>query len=159
VAFGALNAPNVAFGASNAPNATLGNFGEVSEEKSVVLMFLNGGGMRGGPLHGQLQGAPLVCTARSAPKYRYFSVGDRFPAMYAVAEGGGAVVGEVYDLPLSVLRDHLIPAEPPELELGVIELEDGGSALATVLRESVVDSPELKDITDIGDWRAYLSGA
>jgi hypothetical protein len=118
-------------------------------------MFLNGGGMRGGPLHSQLQGAPLLCTAKSAPKYRYFSVGGRFPAMHRVSSGGGSVVGEVYDLPLEVLRDHLIPAEPPELEVGVIELADGGSCLATVLRESFVDAPGLVDITTIGDWRTY----
>jgi len=118
-------------------------------------MFLNGGGMRGGPLHEQLQGAPLCCVARSAPKYHYYSVGDRFPAMH---EGGSAsVVGEVYDLPLTVLRDHLVPAEPPELELGVIELEDGAACLATVLRSSYVDSPELTDISAVGDWRAYLA--
>ncbi|ANN19282.1 hypothetical protein SD37_29160 [Amycolatopsis orientalis] len=121
----------------------------------MVLMFLNGGGMRGGPLHEQLQGAPLCCVARSAPKYRYFSVGDRFPAMYQ--GGSGAVVGEVYDLPLAVLRDHLVPAEPPELELGVVELEDGAACLATVLRSSYVDSPDLTDITSLGDWRAYLA--
>jgi hypothetical protein len=121
----------------------------------VVLMFLNGGGMRGGPLHDQLQGAPLLCTAKSAPTYRYFSVGGRFPAMHWVGSGGGSVVGEMYDLPLEVLRDHLIPAEPPELEVGVIELEDGGACLATVLRKSYVDSPGLVDITTIGDWRTY----
>jgi hypothetical protein len=120
-------------------------------------MFLNGGGMRGGPLHAQLQGAPLLCVARSAPKYRYFSVGDRFPAMHRVESGGGSVVGEVYDLPLHVLRDHLIPAEPPELEIGVIELEDGAACLATVLRESFVDAPGLTDITALGDWRAHLA--
>jgi hypothetical protein len=121
----------------------------------MALMFLNGGGMRGGPLHAQLQGAPLLCTARSAPKYRYFSVGGRFPAMYRVASGGASVTGEVYDLPLEVLRDHLIPTEPPELEIGVIELENGCASLATVLRDSYLNSPDLVDITAIGDWRAY----
>ncbi|GLZ33448.1 gamma-glutamylcyclotransferase [Lentzea sp. NBRC 105346] len=120
----------------------------------MALIFLNGGGMKGGPLHSQLQGTPLVCAARSAPRYRYFSVGDRFPAMHA--SGTGSVVGEVYDLPLTVLRDHLLPAEPPELEIGVIELEDGSACLATVLRESYLDSPELIDITKIGSWRTYL---
>ncbi|QWF82896.1 hypothetical protein HUW46_06335 [Amycolatopsis sp. CA-230715] len=118
-------------------------------------MFLNGGGMRGGPLHEQLRGAPLVGAARSAPRYRYYSVGDRFPAMHEVASGGVSVAGEVYDLPLTVLREHLVPAEPPELELGVIELADGASCLATVLRESALSSRELLDITSWGDWRAY----
>jgi gamma-glutamylcyclotransferase (GGCT)/AIG2-like uncharacterized protein YtfP len=124
----------------------------------MALMFLNGGGMRGGPLHHQLQGAPLVRIAYSAPKYRYYSVGDRFPAMHEVPEGGHAVVGEVYDLPLTTLRDHLLPAEPPELELGVIELDDGTACLATVLRREFSGAAELTDISEIGDWRVYLAG-
>ncbi|MQA26343.1 MAG: gamma-glutamylcyclotransferase [Micromonosporaceae bacterium] len=122
----------------------------------MPLMFLNGGGMRGGPLHHQLRGAPLVSVARTAPKYRYYSVGDRFPALDPTDDGGASVVGELYDVPLEVLRDSLLPAEPPELELGVIELADGASALATVLRR---DQPraDLIDITEIADWRAYLA--
>jgi gamma-glutamylcyclotransferase (GGCT)/AIG2-like uncharacterized protein YtfP len=123
----------------------------------MALMFLNGGGMRGGPLHHQLQGASLVRIAYSAPKYRYYSVGDRFPAMHEVVEGGCAVVGEVYELPLATLRDHLLPAEPPELELGVIELDDGTACLATVLRRGFAGAGELRDISEIGDWRAYLA--
>ncbi len=121
-------------------------------------MFLNGGGMRGGPLHHQLQGAPLVRIAYSAPKYRYYSVGDRFPAMYEVTADGHAVLGEVYDLSLTILRDHLLPAEPPELELGVIELDDGTASLATVLRAEFTGAADLRDISEIGDWRAYLAG-
>jgi gamma-glutamylcyclotransferase (GGCT)/AIG2-like uncharacterized protein YtfP len=123
----------------------------------MVLMFLNGGAMRGGPLHHQLRGAPLVRVARSAPNYRYYSVGDRFPAMWEVDTGGCAVAGEVYDVPLETLRDHLMPAEPPDLELGVIELDDGTACLATVLRAEFTGSSELVDISAIGDWRAYLA--
>lgn len=121
----------------------------------MALLFLNGGGMRGGPLHHQLRGAPLVRTARSAPRYRYWSVGDRFPAMQAVASGGCQVSGEVYDVPLETLLHHLLPAEPPELELGVIELEDGTACLATVLRAGCAGAAELTDISEVGDWRAY----
>ncbi|GAB2709888.1 allophanate hydrolase-related protein [Nocardia thraciensis] len=121
----------------------------------MVLMFLNGDGMRGGRLHDQIAGAPLLRTARSAPKYRYYSVGDRFPAMIATEADGRAVTGEVYDVPMETLRDNLIPAEPPELELGLIELDDGTACLATVLRHDRLGSPELIDISDIGDWRAY----
>ncbi len=122
----------------------------------MVLMFLNGDGMRGGRLNALLDGAPLLRTARSAAKYRFYSVGDRFPAMIAAADGR-SVIGEVYDVPLEVLRDRLVPNEPPELELGLIELEDGTACLATVLRANLLGSPELIDISDIGDWRAYRS--
>ena len=123
----------------------------------MALIFLNGGGMRGGPLHERLLGAPLVREARSAPRYRYFSVGDRFPAMQEVGEGGHSVAGEVYDVPLEVLLHHLLPAEPPELELGIVELDDGTACLATVLRVQFAGPPAMTDISEFGGWRAYLA--
>lgn len=123
----------------------------------MTYMFLNGGAMRGGPLHENLTGAPLVAEVASAPRYRFFSVRDEFPAMTPAAadEQGRQVAGEVYDLPLEVLRDSLLPAEPEELELGVIELADGRPSLAMVLREAFRGHPSLVDISELGSWRAY----
>ncbi|WP_084956789.1 gamma-glutamylcyclotransferase [Thermoactinospora rubra] len=118
----------------------------------MALMFLNGGAMRGGPLHHLLDGAPLVAETTTAPKYRFYSVGGRFPALAPVAHGGGAIAGELYDVPMDVLRDRLLPAEPPELELGVIELADGRSSLAMLLRRPVTSHAELVDITEHGKW-------
>lgn len=125
----------------------------------MAWMFLNGGGMRGGSLHGLLRGAPLVAETSTAPRYRLYSVGDRYPALEPVRDGvaGAAIAGEVYDLPLDVLRDSLLPAEPPELELGVIELADGAPALGMILRLPCPPSSELTDITSYGGWRAYLT--
>ena len=54
---------------------------------------------------------------------------------------GVSVPGELYDVPLTTIRDQFIPAEPAELELGVIELADGESALAVVLRREVLGTP------------------
>jgi gamma-glutamylcyclotransferase (GGCT)/AIG2-like uncharacterized protein YtfP len=124
----------------------------------VALIFLNGAGMSGGPLHHHLRGAPLVRIARTAPRYRYYAVGGRFPAMCEVGDGGYGIAGEVYDVPLEVLLHDLMPAEPPALELGVIELDDGTACLATVLRRDFRNTAELLDISAIGDWRAYLAG-
>jgi hypothetical protein len=122
-------------------------------------MFLNGGGMRGGSLHHLLGGAPLVAETRTAPRYLLYSVGGRYPALQPCAAdsgAGGAIAGEVYDLPLGVLRDQLLPAEPPELELGVIELADGAAALGMILRRPCPALDDLTDITAYGGWRAYL---
>src|ERR1035441_6250118 len=72
--------------------------------------------------------ATRVAETRTAPRYLLYSAGDRYPALQPCPPGAGpgaAIAGEVYDLPLDVLRDELLPAEPPELELGVIELADG----------------------------------
>ena len=129
----------------------------------MPLMFLNGGAMRGGPLHHLLHGAPLVATMRTAPRYRFYSIGDRFPALAEITGpsnviGGVSVVGEVYDVPWDVLRDSLLPAEPEELELGVIELEDGSGSLAMVRRRPYSESPSaLRDISEHADWRGYAA--
>ncbi|HEX2313658.1 MAG TPA: gamma-glutamylcyclotransferase [Thermomonospora sp.] len=121
----------------------------------MPLIFLNGGAMRGGPLHHLLEGAPLVAETTTAPRYRFYAVGDRCPALAPVAHGGTPVAGEVYDVPLDVLRDRLLPAEPPELELGVVELADGSSSLAMLLRRPYTSYAQLTDITEHGSWDAY----
>jgi gamma-glutamylcyclotransferase (GGCT)/AIG2-like uncharacterized protein YtfP len=129
----------------------------------MPYMFLNGGGMRGGSLHHLLGGAPLIAEIRTAPLYRLYSVGDRYPALQLAAESpdpgaaGSAIAGEVYDLPLDLLRDDLLPAEPPELELGVIKLSDGTAALGMILRRPCLAMTDLIDITRFGGWRSYLS--
>ena len=156
----------------------------------MPLMFLNGGAMRGGPLHHLLHDAPLVAIVRTAPRYRFYSAGDRFPvlverdpkitgpsdenpavkrlagggaanggvAIGSVPLGGVAVSGELYDVPWDVLRESLLPAEPEELELGVIELEDGSGALAMVRRRTFRE-PDVayRDISEHADWRAYMA--
>ncbi len=124
----------------------------------MPYMFLNGGGMRGGSLHQRLRDAPLVAETRTAPRYLFYSCGDRYPALEPAADGRGAAIeGEVYDLPLDVLRDELLPAEPPELELGVITLADGTAALGMILRRQAPSMDDLIDITAFGGWHAYLA--
>lgn len=120
----------------------------------MPYMFLNGGGMSGGLLHHLLLGAPLIAETRTAARYRLYSVRDEYPAL---AEGDAPIAGEVYDLPLDVLRDSLLPAEPPELELGVIMLSDGSPSLSMILRRPCPPLDGLVDISDHGGWRAYLA--
>ena len=121
-----------------------------------VPLFVNGGGMRGGEVHYSIKGLPFLGEARTAPRYRFFSVRDEFPGLWPVDDGGVSIPGELYDVPLDVIRDRFIPAEPPELELSVVELEDGSSALVVVVRANVYASGEgLKDISEYGGWRAY----
>lgn len=121
-----------------------------------VPLFVNGGGMRGGEVHYSIEGLPFLGEARTAPRYRFFSVRDEFPGLWPVNDGGVSIPGELYDVPLDVIRDRFIPAEPPELELSVVELEDGSSALVVVVRANVYASGEgLKDISEYGGWRAY----
>ena len=124
-----------------------------------VPLFVNGDGMRGGTVHPTIAEHPFLGAAKTAPIYRFYSVGDRFPALWPVPDGGVSVVGELYDVPLDTLRERFIPAEPEELELSIIQLADGSCAVAVVLRRDYLDSPGLTDISELADWRAYRAGA
>ena len=127
-------------------------------------MFLTGDGMRGGPLHRHISGAPLIGERQTAPRYRFYSVRDEFPALCPVGEGGQAILGELYDVPMGQLR-KLLEREPPELELSVVELAAGtspaGEPLAAelsfgmVLRRGERGRGVHTDITRYGAWRAY----
>jgi hypothetical protein len=126
-------------------------------------MFLNGTAMAGQADHHNLRGAPLIGPARTAPKYRFLAVRDEFPGLLPVTEPdeagvteAGSIVGELYQLDEEVWRTSLGPAEPRELELGEIELEDGSIVNAMILvPERVTPGDKVVDITGFGGWRAY----
>jgi hypothetical protein len=106
-------------------------------------------------MHHLLQGSGLIAAARTAAKYHFYSVRDEFPGLYP-APDGRAIAGEVYELSYELLRDSLLPNEPIELELGVIELEDASGALSMLLRRECLRGPDVRDITRFGGWREYL---
>jgi len=118
-------------------------------------MFLNGTAMAGGADHHLVGDSPLVAATRTTPKYRFYSVGDRYPAVEYVGDGGAVVEGEVYEMSYEQLRDVLLPGEPEGLELGVIELADGTASLSMVLRRPFGAHQSLVDISERGSWRAY----
>jgi hypothetical protein len=120
----------------------------------MALMFLNGDGMQGGRAHYTIEAVPLIGERRTAPLYRFYSVRDEFPALYPSAEGGQPILGELYDVPMGPLS-ALLATEPPELELSIIELQDGELSFAMVLREAEHAPGIHKDITGYGGWRAY----
>ncbi len=117
-------------------------------------MFLNGTAMSGGADHHLVGEAILVGAVRTAARYRFHSVDDRYPALEDVGAGGASVEGELYEISYEQLRDVLLPGEPDGLELGVIELADGSGSLAMVLRRPRPSLPT-KDISALGSWRAY----
>ena len=119
-------------------------------------LFLNGEGMRGGLVHPNVAAHPFLGEVSTAPRYRFFSVRDEFPGIVDVGVGAGAsIAGELYDVPLRVLLDRFLPDEPPELELGVVELSDGRVVLGMQLRPEERDRH--LDITAWGGWRAYCA--
>jgi gamma-glutamylcyclotransferase (GGCT)/AIG2-like uncharacterized protein YtfP len=120
----------------------------------MVFLMTNGEGMRGGAVHHTIADQPFVGERVTAPKYRFYSVRDEFPGLLQVSDGSGSSIrGELYDVSLDVIRDRFLPHEPDELELGVVELEDGTSALSMVLRRG--EREKHRDISEHGGWRKY----
>jgi len=116
-------------------------------------MFLTGDGMRGGPLHRHIAGAELIGERRTLPRYRFYSIRDEFPALCPVGDGGQAVLGELYEVPMAQLHE-LLAREPPELELSIVELEPDHLSFGMILRRGD-DGRSFTDITSYGGWRAY----
>jgi gamma-glutamylcyclotransferase (GGCT)/AIG2-like uncharacterized protein YtfP len=123
----------------------------------MPLMFLNGDGMRGGRLHAHIAGATLVGERRTLPRYRFYSVRDEFPALCPASDGGAAILGELYEVPMAQLRE-LLAREPPELELSIVELAADELSFGMILRRGV-DEHAFTDITRYGGWRAYREPA
>jgi hypothetical protein len=141
----------------------------------VVLMFLTGDGMRGGRLHRHIEGAAEFLGARrTLPRYRFYSIRDEFPALDPAGEGGCAILGELFQVPMPTLHG-LLAREPPELELSIVELQagdpagspaapDGGASgqpgavelsFGMILRRGEDTRGHHADISDSGGWRAY----
>jgi hypothetical protein len=122
----------------------------------MTLMFLNGTAMSGQEHHGAHAGSRFLGPARTAARYRFFAVRDEFPGLYPAPQGGRVIEGELYDIPEAVLRDHLLPSEPPELMLGRIELIDGEAVNAMLLVPSrLAPGDRVVDISELGGFRAY----
>ena len=120
-------------------------------------MFVNGQAMSGGSLSDALAGGRFLGAANTAPRYRFFSVRDEFPGLFRVVDGGVPIPGELYEIGYDLLRDHLLPREPLELELGVIEMSDGSGSLSMQMRDTALHLPGVVDISDAGGWPAYLA--
>ncbi|MFE9425527.1 gamma-glutamylcyclotransferase [Kitasatospora sp. NPDC006697] len=123
----------------------------------TVRMFMNGQAMRGGEFHAKLGGAPFLGEVHTAPGYRFFSIRDECPGLLRDPAAASAIEGELYELDLAVLREVILPGEPAELELGVIELADGSACLSMLLARGQVERGVHREITALGGWRAYLA--
>ncbi|MGK7889621.1 MAG: gamma-glutamylcyclotransferase [Leptolyngbyaceae cyanobacterium] len=122
----------------------------------TLKLAVNGTLMRGLALNPNLiqVGATFEREAKTEPTYRLWSIGDRYPAMIRVKEGGRAIALEVWRVPPAGLG-MILMQEPPGLAIGKVTLADGEVVLG-VVGEPLTVVGQL-DITDHGGWRAYQS--
>jgi AGZA family xanthine/uracil permease-like MFS transporter len=122
----------------------------------MALVVFNGTVMQGEPAHANLAGATFLEEVRTAPAYRLYSIGDRYPAMVRTDAGGASIAAELYEVPDDVwpaIRD----SEPPGLYRGPVELADGRLVEGMLGEPELVAAPEAVEITRHGGWRAYVA--
>ena len=120
-------------------------------------LFVNGTLMRGLALNDNLDGAEFLGEAVTEPVYRMYSIGDVHPGMFEVAEGGVAVMGEVYLVPDDVWA-RVQAGEPPNLYRGEIKLADGRRPFGILYPRELAEGNQ-RDISEYGDWRAFMADA
>ncbi|MFP6689479.1 MAG: gamma-glutamylcyclotransferase [Alphaproteobacteria bacterium] len=120
-------------------------------------LFVNGTLMRGLALNDNLDGAEFLGEAVTEPVYRMYSIGDVHPGMFEVAEGGVAVMGEVYLVPDDVWA-RVEAGEPPNLHRGEIKLADGRRPFGILYPRELAEGNQ-RDISEYGDWRAFMADA
>jgi len=118
-------------------------------------LFVNGTLMRGLALHENLRGAEFLGEARTAPRYRLYSIGDVHPGMFEVEEGGVSVAGELYRVPADVWA-RVEAGEPPGLYRGRVTLEDGRETWGILFPRELAEGRH-RDISEYADWRAYAA--
>lgn len=121
-----------------------------------LRMFVNGQAMSGGEISQGLARAKFIGPASTAAIYDFYSFRDEFPGLKLNRNSGFSIPGELYSVTYEILFNDLLPLEPEELELNVIQLEDGSGSLAMIVREGAQLLPDVTNISSLGGWRSYL---
>ena len=117
------------------------------------LVVFNGGLMRGQSAHWKLKAATYIEAIYTAPCYRLYSIGDRYPAMLREDARGVSVAAELYYVPDEVWP-YIDNIEPPGLYRGPVELADG-RMLEGMLGQPPFVAKNGVDISDFGGWADY----
>lgn len=101
----------------------------------------------------QALGLRFLEPARTAPRYRLYSVDDAFAALVEDREAGAAIAGELVEVADGVLEE-LLASEPPGVVQAPVELEDG-RVVSAAFAEPAALAGRAVDITAFGGFAAY----
>jgi hypothetical protein len=119
-----------------------------------MLMLVIGSALREISNEQERLGMEFLELASTAPKYRLYSVRDRWAVLVEDRERGVSVVGELVE----VTEDRVgaLSADEPEgIHLDDVELHDGRIVKAALGRSGVLRNDAI-DITEYGGFAAYM---
>jgi allophanate hydrolase len=143
------------------PSAPSGKHPIDSPTEKQVRLAVAGAHLRGLPLHPALKeaGARLVRTCRTASRYRFVALLDKFPHRPGLVwdeDRAGSAEVEVYDLPVAGFG-ALVASVAPPLAIGTVLLADGEMVKGFLCESWAAD--RALDITDFGGWHAFRAHA
>jgi len=121
----------------------------------AIELFVNGTLMRGLTLHKNLDGANFLGEFHTLPIYRLYSIDEIHPGMFEVEEGGVSVAGEMYSMSDEIFQ-RVKNGEPAGLYFGDVKLNNGSIVKGVLFPRETAES-NYKDISNFGDWRAYIA--
>jgi allophanate hydrolase len=125
----------------------------------TVDLLVVGAHLNGQPLNHQLvsAGGSLLAEVRTAATYRLHALDTQppKPGLVRVTGGGVSVPGEVWRLPAAGFG-RFVDALPAPMTIGTVELDDGTGVTGFLCEPYALEGA--RDISDLGGWRAYVSG-
>jgi allophanate hydrolase len=121
-----------------------------------VLVAVLGAHLTGQPLNWQLtdRGARLKKACKTAPGYRFYSLGAKPGLVREEGFEGPGIEVEVWAVPEREFGSF-VALIPPPLSIGSATLDDGSNVKCFLCEPCAIAAA--KDITELGGWRAHLA--
>jgi hypothetical protein len=99
-------------------------------------------------------GAKFLRIARTAPIYRLWSIGDKYPAMLRDTLAGASISLELWEIAVEKIME-VFEKEPPGLVMGRVLLDNHDSVVGILAEPYILEGT--KEITQHLGWREYQS--
>jgi gamma-glutamylcyclotransferase (GGCT)/AIG2-like uncharacterized protein YtfP len=120
-----------------------------------VIVLVIGSALRSLGFDQEAVGLTFVEEARTAPKYRLYSLEERWAALVPTEDGGISVAGELVEV--SEERwPEIVASEPPGIVPGPIELDDGREVTAALGDPDYMELAAV-EISEFGSFQAYIA--
>lgn len=120
-----------------------------------MIVLVIGSALRSQGFDQEAAGLRFIEEARTAPRYRLYSLEERWAALVPVEKGGVSVEGELVEVSDERWLE-IVASEPPGIVPGPIELDDGREVTAA-LGDPVHMERHAVEITEHGSFAAYLA--